>query len=132
MTSIRPTSRLLHHFVYRKASLTTTWKCRLLILIFVILFTSLTRAFWIPLIGWSLVCGEDVAPSDAILVENFDPDYRVFERAAALQKAGFSGRILIPTEASEHDPAVADTISRGIREHLGSVVVVTPGFRSRR
>src|SRR6267378_8115076 len=105
------TSRLLHHFVYRKVSL--------------------------PWIGRSLVCREDVAPSDAILVENFDPDYRVFERAAALQKAGFSGRILIPTEASEHDPEVADTIWRGItelmsrtarlentREHLGSVVVV--------
>ena len=139
------TSRLLHHFVYRKVSLKTTWKCRLLILMFVVLFAFLTRVFWIPWIGRSLVCREDVAASDAILVENFDPDYRVFERAAALQKAGFSGRILIPTEASEHDPEVADTISRGItelmsrtarlentREHLGSVVVVTPGFRSRR
>ncbi len=104
------TSRLLHHFVYRKVSLKTTWKCRLLILMFVVLFAFLTRVFWIPWIGRSLVCREDVAPSDAILVENFDPDYRVFERAAALQKAGFSGRILIPTEASEHDPEVADTI----------------------
>src|SRR6267142_1632397 len=110
------TSRLLHHFVYRKVSLKTTWKCRLLILMFVVLFAFLTRVFWIPWIGRSLVCREDVAPSDAILVENFDPDYRVFERAAALQKAGFSGRILIPTEASEHDPEVADTISRGITE----------------
>lgn len=163
------TSRLLHHFVYRKVSLKTTWKCRLLILMFVVLLAFLTRVFWIPWIGRSLVCREDVAPSDAILVENFDPDYRAFERAAALQKAGFSGRILIPTEASEHDPKVADTISRGItelmsrvarlenieiipireiepislnaayqirdfltREHLGSVIVVTPGFRSRR
>src|SRR5229473_2783952 len=104
------TSRWLHYFVYRKASLTTTWKCRLLILVFVGLFAFLTRVFWIPLIGRSLMCREDVAPSDAILVENFDPDYRVFERAAALQKAGFSGRILIPTDASEHDPEVADTI----------------------
>jgi hypothetical protein len=148
---------LLHHFVYRKVSL------------IVVLFAFLTRVFWIPWIGRSLVCREDVAPSDAILVENFDPDYRAFERAAALQKAGFSGRILIPTEASEHDPEVADTISRGItelmsrvarlenieiipireiepislnaayqirdfltREHLGSLIVVTPGFRSRR
>jgi hypothetical protein len=155
--------------VYRKVSLKTTWKCRLLILMFVVLLAFLTRVFWIPWIGRSLVCREDVAPSDAILVENFDPDYRAFERAAALQKAGFSGRILIPTEASEHDPKVADTISRGItelmsrvarlenieiipireiepislnaayqirdfltREHLGSLIVVTPGFRSRR
>jgi len=62
--------------VYRKASLKTTWKCRLLILIFVVLFVFLTRVFWIPLIGRSLVCREDVAPSDAILVENFDPNYR--------------------------------------------------------
>jgi len=155
--------------VYRKESLKTTWKCRLMILIFVVLVAFLTRVFWIPLIGWSLVCSEDVAPSDAILVENFDADYFVFERAAALQKAGFSGRILVPTGASEHDPEVADTISRGIaelmsrvarlenieiipiraiepislhaayqirdfltKEHLRSVIVVAPGFRSRR
>lgn len=107
--------------MYRKESLKTTWKCRVLILIFVVLVAFLTRVFWIPLIGRSLVCSEDVVPSDAILVENFEPNYLVFERAAALQKTGFSGRVLVPTEASEHDPEVADTISRGIAELMSRV-----------
>ena len=50
--------------------------------------------------GQSLVCTEEVSPSDVILVENFDPHYFVFERAAALHKAGLAARVLVPTDAS--------------------------------
>ena len=41
----------------------------------------LTRGWWTVAIARSLVCDANGAPSDAILVENFDPDYLVFERA---------------------------------------------------
>src|SRR2546428_680217 len=157
------------HFVYRSESLKTTWKCRLAILIFVILIASLTRGFWIPSLGKSLMCTEEVGPSDVILVENFDPHALLFERAAALQKAGLSAKVLVPTQASRHHPEVPDTVSQGIaelmarvarvqnleiiptqdiepislnaayqvrdfltKEHLSSVIVVAPAFRSRR
>ena len=147
-----------------------TWKWRLAMLLLVILTGSLTRGFWIPSIGRSLVCTQEVASSDAILVENFDPDYQLFERAAAMQQAGLSARVLVPTQASGRDSELANPIFRGIaelmarfarvqnleiipivveiepyslhaayqirdfltKEHLRSVVVVAPAFRSRR
>src|SRR2546425_29768 len=168
-TSIGQASRWRRHFVYRTECLKTTWKFRLAILIFIILIASLTRGFWIPALGRSLTCTEEVGPSDAILVENFDPNYLLFERAAALEKAGLSAKVLVQTEAPRHDPEVANTVSQGIaelmarvarvqdleivptryiepislnaayqirdfltKEHLRSVIVVTPAFRSRR
>ena len=165
---MRQGSRWQRQFIYRKESLKTTWKFRLAMLILVVVVGSVTRGFWIPSIARSLVCIEEVGPSDVILVENFDPDYFLFERAVALQKAGLSARVLVPTQVSP-DPAVADSVSRGIAElmarlariqhleiipieeiepisltaayqirdfltseHLRSVIVVTPAFRSRR
>lgn len=156
------------HFFYRKGSIKTTWKLRLAMLMLVIVIGSLTRGFWIPRIGQSLVCPQEIGPSDVILIENFDPNYLLFERAAALQRAGLAARVLVPTQASR-DPEVANAVSQGIAElmtrlarvqdveimpiretepislgaayqirdfllqaHHGSVVVVTPGFRSRR
>jgi len=103
------------HFLYRKESIKTTWKFRLAMLILVILIGSLTRGLWIPSIGWSVVCPEDVGPSDVILVENFNSNYLLFERASALQKAGLSARVLIPIRASR-DPEVANTVFKGVAE----------------
>src|SRR5262249_13383059 len=134
------------------------------------LIGTLTRGFWVSSIGRSLVCTADVPPSDVILVENFDPDYLVFEGAASLQQAGLSARVLVPTAASRSDPPVVGVVDRGIaelmanvahvhhpeiipvrhntepiglnstydvraflmEEHVKSVIVVSPAFRSRR
>jgi len=163
-------SRWQRLFVYRKESLKTTWTCRLAILLLAILIGSLTRGYWTPWIGRSLVCTEELGPSDAILVENLDQDYLVFEGAAVLQQAGLSARVLVPTVASRSNPRVANAVDRGIaelmarvarlqnpeiipilediepislnsayeirdfltKEHLRSVIVVAPAFRSKR
>lgn len=119
-------------------------------------------------IGQSLICTEQMAQSDLILVENIAPDYFLFERAATLHKAGFAARILIPVQVS-HESERANAVSIGIAElmarvaqmqapeimpirviepislnaayeirdfltkqHLRTVIVVTPGFRSKR
>jgi hypothetical protein len=156
------------HFFYTKESVKTTWKLRAAILVVVVIAGVLTHGFWASQIGGSLVCAEDLAPSDAILVENFDPTYLVFERAAALERAGIARRILVPVQSSGV-PGVANAFSGGlaelmarrarlqnwelipisgiepislnaaaqIRDHLAadpikSLIVVTPGFRSRR
>src|SRR5215510_3920137 len=104
-----------HHFFYRKESVKTTWKFRLVLLMLVMLLVSVTHGFWMLKIGQSLVCTEEMSPSDVILVENFDPAYLVFERAAALQEAGFAARVLVPTQASR-DPERANLVSQGIAE----------------
>jgi hypothetical protein len=145
-----------------------TWKLRVGMLVVVVLAAVLTRGYWMAAIAGSLVCTQAVAPSDLILVENFDPSYLIFERAAELARAGFAPRALVPVQASP-DPAIANPVSKGIadvmarqarmatwyavpiretepitlnaayqireqltRERVSSVIVVTPGFRSRR
>jgi hypothetical protein len=48
------------------------------------------------------VCEPSRQPSDAILVDNFDPDYLLFERARELRRAGTASRVLVPVTV---DPA---------------------------
>jgi hypothetical protein len=156
------------HLFYTRTSTRATWKLRLAVLALVVLAASATRGLWTARIGRSLVCAEEVAPSDLILVENFDPDYLVFERAATLQAAGLAPRALVPVQGSRN-PGVPNPVSTGVaevmarqarlgrweafpirevepitlnaaaqvRDHLieervGSVILVTPAFRSRR
>ena len=65
-------------------------------------------------IGRSLVCDASLAPSDAILVENFDPDYLLFERARQLRRAGLAARVLVPvpTDRGSQEP---NDVALGIR-----------------
>jgi hypothetical protein len=74
----------------------------------------LTTPLWATAIGRSLICSEDVAPSDAMLLENFDPNFLVFERAAELEKAGLSRMAFVPVEASE--PPALNPVSMGIAD----------------
>jgi hypothetical protein len=133
-----------------------------------LLVLRLTSGLWVTGIGRSLTCDERVSESDAILIENFDPDYLLFERAAALQKAGLASRVLVPGEASSV-PDVPNPVSIGfvevmarvahlehvtyipvrerepitfsvaqqvrsflVKNGIRSVILVSPGFRSRR
>ena len=145
----------------------TAWKVSLATVI-VIIVAALTSRFWTAEMARGLICAEEIAPSDALLVDNFDPNYLVFERAAALEKARVAPTTLVPVEASS-DANVANPVSSGIAEvmirqarlrawrmipirqsepislntalqirthlvaeRITSVVVVVPGFRSRR
>jgi hypothetical protein len=160
------------HFFYRKESLHTTWKLRLSVLLLSLLFLLSTRGLWTLMIGRSLICDEQTPPSDALLVENFDPSYVVFKRTAALQRSGVAPRVLVPVLADDNadnnsevnnmvSKAFAEVMARVAhvpniemipiqivepislnaakqirdfltREHIRSVVVATPDFRSRR
>ena len=103
------------HFLYRAESVKTTWKFRVGILVVLMFCLVSTRSLWARQIGRSLICAEELAPSDVILVENFDPDYMVFKRAGELQRAGYAPRALVPVSAAG-DTAVADPVSRGVAE----------------
>jgi hypothetical protein len=132
------------------------------------LLAVLTQALWVPVVGHALECQASVNTADAILVDNFEMNYLVFERAAEFRTRGIASRVLVPTQAAT-DPAQPNIIFAGIahvmsrvarlespelipiREiepislnaayqirdfllmnRLRSVIVVTPGFRSRR
>jgi hypothetical protein len=155
------------HLYYTTTSIKTTWTLRAAVLVVLILIGVSTRGALASYVGRSLVCQEDLAPSDVMLVENFDPSYLVFERAAALKRAGLASRTLVPIGAARADAAnpvskgIAEVMARQarltdweivpvwevepislnaanqVRSHLAgdgvtSLIVVTPGFRSRR
>jgi len=162
------TPRWTRHLFYRAEHIRTTWRLRLGLLTLAIVVLWLTSDWWTVAVARSLVCDASRAPSDAILVENFDPDYLVFERAAQLRQAGLAARVLVPirTGPGTQEPSdvalgtaqVMATVSRIgpieivpvrevepitlnaardvqrflEREHIRSVIVVAPLFRSRR
>jgi hypothetical protein len=156
-------------FVVRREERTrTTWTFRFALLVLVVGTSWLSSGLWSPAVARSLICEEDRSRSDALLLENFDADYLVFERAAALRRAGVAERVLVPTRTdigSGNPNAVAlgtaelmariarlpgmevvpipevepISLNAGYRireflehEHIRSVTVVSPLFRSRR
>lgn len=164
-----PTTRnWTRHIWYRAEVARTTWKLRLGALAALILGLWLTSGWWSLTIARSLVCDSSLVPSDAVLVDNLDDDYLLFERAAKLRQAGMAARVLVPVWADsvtqqpkgvpfgttevmveisrvghveivpivEVEPITlnaARAIQRYLdREHIRSVIVVTPLFRSRR
>jgi hypothetical protein len=139
-----------------------------LALVVLIVAVTLTSRYWTAQIAQSLTCAEDVTAVDAMLIENFDPNYLLFERAETLEKAGIGSVALVPVEISS-EPNVANPVSQGIAEvmarqarlrrwrtipielsepialnaalqirsrlaseRIKSIIVVAPGFRSRR
>jgi hypothetical protein len=155
------------HFFYRSERTRTTWKFRIGLVLVVFLAVWLTRGWWTVAAGSSLICERNAAPSDAILVENFDHDYLVFERATELRRAGLAPRVIVPVRAhagtgfagvalgttellaklahvgafepvpmEEVEPislnAAYDVLAFLQREHIRTVIVVSPLFRSQR
>ncbi len=114
-----PPARWHRHFFYRKESLRTTWKLRFLALFLAIAVAALIWGFGTPRIARSLLCTESSPRSDALLLENFDPNYLVFERAEALRREGVAGRILVPTSSDKDGEPNA--VAKGTVELMAKV-----------
>jgi hypothetical protein len=117
------------YFFYRSNRLRTTWTFRLVLLLVIAMMLRLTSGWWTAVIGRSLVCSGAIAKSDAILVENFDSEYLLFERASHLRQAGFAGRVLVPVSANPartevNDVALGTTELMARIAHLGAIDVV--------
>jgi hypothetical protein len=119
------------HFFYRRQCLRTTWKFRLAAFAFLLLVPFLTRNVWVVAVATSLTCRENLKSADAILIDNFDQNYLLFERAASLRRAGYSQTVLVPVA----DPRTADgpTVDEGIVEvmvriaHLKDTISIPVG-----
>ena len=153
------------HFFYRKESWKTTWKLRLSVIALILLGGWFSCVFLADRVAQGLVCAEKTPHSDALLLENFDPDYLLFKRARVLRDTGVASRIVVPVG----DKDVANSVGKGfvevmariaqlpnteiipihqeepislnaarqikdflLKEHIKSIVVVAPAFRSRR
>ena len=117
------------HFVYRAERTRTTWKFRIGLTLVVLGAAWITRGWWTVAIANSLVCEANAAPSDAVIIENFDPSYLPFERAARLRRDGVASRVLVPIatsdgelEPNEVEIGIAETLARLAR--VGSFEIV--------
>jgi hypothetical protein len=154
------------HFFHRKESWKTTWKLKLSVLALIVLGLVFTQAILVDRLAKGLVCVENAPKSDGLLLENFDPDYLVFERAEKLRRTGVASRVFVPATIGRDEfhsvsKGFVDVMARIarlprieiipikeiepislnaakqirdflVKEQIKSVVVVTPGFRSRR
>jgi hypothetical protein len=118
-------SRWTRHLFYRAERTTTTWTLRLGVLAIVVVAVWLTGPWWTAAVGRSLVCDASVGRSDAILIENFDPDYLLFERAARLRRAGLAPRVLVPVNA-DRGGSVANGVSLGTAELMARIARLGP------
>ena len=79
-----------------------------LVRVFVILGCALlvlgTRNGWAPPLGRTLVHQGSIVASDALLIDDFELDYSLFDRAGQLQRRGLATRVLVPV-ASGADAA---------------------------
>ncbi|AMY12958.1 hypothetical protein LuPra_06242 [Luteitalea pratensis] len=80
----------------------------------------LTSAWWTAAIGRSLVCESVLLPSDAILIDNFDPDYLLFERARNLRNAAMAPRVLVPV-AIDAATGLPNRVALGVAEVLAQL-----------
>ena len=118
-------SRWVRHFVYRAEQTRTTWPFRVGVLAALVLGVWLTSGWWTVSLGRSLVCDASVAPSDAILIENFDPDYLLFQRARQLRRAGAASRVLVPIRTDRGTAAFND-VALGIAEVMARISRIGP------
>ena len=113
------------HFFYRTEHVRTTWKFRFGLVSLVILLTWATSGWWTAAIARSLICDRSVAPSDAILIENFDPEYLLFERARQLRNAGLAPRVLVPVVTGDAS-GEANPVARSIADTMATLSRVGP------
>jgi hypothetical protein len=94
--------RWTRHFVYRTQCTRTTWKFRAALAMALLMVVWLARGWLSVTVARGVVCNGNRSASDAILVENFDPDYLLFERARELREAGLAARVLVPVPRDEN------------------------------
>lgn len=162
-------SRWLKYFIYESKVWKTTWTFRLVLIILLGACFFITRGYISEKLAESLVFRGTVEASDAVIIENFDPNYLLFEETSKLVKAGQASRVFVPVSINgsgtgpnrvnqefvevmcrisrigggcelilidETEP-IRFNAAQQIKNHLQdkgvqSVIVVSPGFSSRR
>ena len=107
------------HLFYRKESWRTTWKLKLSLVTLIVLGVAASRVFLAERFAQGLVCVENTPPSDALLLENFDPVYLVFERAQALRESGIASRVFVP--ATVEDAHISNSVEKGFVDVMSRI-----------
>ncbi len=144
------------------------WKILGVSVLLLLGLTFATRGWWLDWGARSLVCEEDSASGDVLLIDNLESNYLLFEKAEELVSSGRVQRVMamVPTTADgDHPGRIAQGIvnlmaevarierletipvleeepisihaAEQVKSHIEgdgvhSLILVTPGFRSRR
>jgi hypothetical protein len=114
-----PAAGWKRHFVYRAECTRTTWTLRLGLLAVTFLGLWLSGSWWTVRVGRSLVCTPELTRSDAILIENFDPDYWLFDRARTLRAKGLAPVVLVPIRRDKS--GALNAVSQGVAELMARI-----------
>jgi hypothetical protein len=86
-------------FVYRTQTWKTSWLLRLLLVGGCGFLLLGTKSCWVPVVGGSVVHKGPIVQSDALLLDNLDEDYSVYDKAGQLQRRSLAARVVIPVVA---------------------------------
>ena len=107
-------------FLVTRVRTRTSWPFRVAFAGCLVLAAWLTSDWWTVVVARDLICHASGERSDALVVENFDPHYLLFERAEHLRRAGVAPRVLLPVTVSG-DSAEPNPITRGTAELMARV-----------
>lgn len=105
-----------HESDYREVRYRATRKLRLLATVLLLALLVVTRPWWAPSLGQSLVCSMPTEKPDLILIDNLDTNYLLFEKARDLAREGRDAPVLVPVSASGKNPEMSNPVSREFAE----------------
>ena len=108
------------HFIRQRYVWRTTWKLRICIVLLLVAVGLSAGPHCLIWLGRSLVHDDVPMVSDAVVLENYDHNYLVFETAARLLRGGMSDRLFVPTPIF-NDPSRPNVVSKGIVEVMTRV-----------
>jgi hypothetical protein len=98
--------------VVRREVLKTTWAFRAVSIGLLCVLGQVASPIWTRAVAESLVCSPagDVDNVDAVLIDDLESNYLVFERARVLREAGVTSRVVVPVDvAADGTPAAVST-----------------------
>jgi hypothetical protein len=107
----------------RDERLKTTWTFRFAIVACVVVLAWSTHRLWTPAVARALVCEQTGEDGDAILIDHFESNYLLFERAAELRGRGTGPRVWVPTDMSK-DSDMPNLVSEKIVHVMAGVAQV--------
>ena len=121
-------------YVVRKDErLRTTWSFRLVVVACLFVLTWSTHQLWMPAVASALVCDQSAEVGDAILVDHFEMNYLLFERAAGLRANGVGPRVWVPVDmlkgSEEPNPVsteIAEVMARLARLRQPELIHIRP------
>ena len=98
----------------------TTWKLKLLLLACLGIVFLLFKGMVLEQVASSLVCESGTGSIDAVVIENFDPNYLLFEAVSTLKREGLDAAVYVPVKING-EKSGPNRVSEGTVELMASI-----------